>query len=77
MGLLESIDIAVAELGDDPVRLGGIKVYESREDNLMTEGVLIFGSEMRLLLNIKIRIPGTGYAICLPIEMKDIQVRLR
>ena len=76
MGILESIGIDLLDLGDEPVRLGGIKVYESREDNLMTEGVLIFGSGMRLRVNIRVRIPGTGYALNLPIEVKDIQVRL-
>ena len=75
MGILESIDLEVVDLGGAPVRLGGIKVYESREDNLMTEGVLIFGSGMRLRVGVKLRIPYTGCAIHLPIEVSDIQVR--
>lgn len=73
MGILESVDLEVVDLGEAPVRLGGIKVYESREDNLMMEGVLIFGSGMRLRVGLKLRVPGTGYAIYLPIEVSEIQ----
>ena len=75
LGILESVDLEVVDMGEAPLRLGGIKVYESREDNLMTEGVLIFGSGMRLRVGVKLRVPGTGYAVYLPVEVSDIQAR--
>ena len=122
MGLLESIDIDVLEMGETPMRMGGIKVqqtttrdrptrrtlhsprwapchpcvgsvkssrnvgiasggraaaqvYESREDNLITEGVLIYGSGMRLRVVARVRIPNIGYAISIPIEVSNIQVQ--
>ena len=76
MGILESIDIEDIKMGDNPIRMGGIKVYQSREDNLMTEGAVIFGSDMRLRVGIKLRVPGTGWAIYLPVQVSDIQVSI-
>jgi len=52
-----------------------LQVYESREDNLITEGVLIYGSGMRLRVVARIRIPNIGYAISIPIEVSNIQVQ--
>lgn len=127
MGILESIDIEVLDMGETPVRMGGIKVlreappmsllsklamhnhhgrppakqyrsfhlalpsdhatntmqaaggatqvYETREDNLITEGVLIFGSGVRARIVARVRIPGTGFAVSIPVEVSEIQVR--
>ena len=77
LGILESVELEVVDMGEAPIRLGGIKVYESCEDNLMTEGALIFGSGMRLRAGIKLRLPGTGFAVYLPVEIYDIQARPR
>ena len=52
-----------------------MQVYESREDNLITEGVLIYGSGMRLRVVARVRIPNIGYAISIPVEVSNIQVR--
>ena len=53
------------------------QVYETHEDNLITEGVLIFGSGIRLRVVVRIRVPGTGYAISIPVEVSRIQVLCR
>jgi hypothetical protein len=49
-------------------------VYETHEDNLITEGVLIFGSGVRLRVVVRVRIPNVGYAISIPVEVSKIQV---
>ena len=51
-----------------------MQVYETHEDNLITEGVLIFGSGVRLRVVVRVRIPNVGYAISIPVEVSKIQV---
>ena len=51
-----------------------LQVYDTREDNLITEAPLIFGSGLRVRVSAKLRIPGTGYAVYLPVEVSNIQV---
>ena len=50
-------------------------MYETREDNLITEAPLIFGSGLRVRVSAKLRIPGTGYAVYFPVQVSNIQVR--
>jgi hypothetical protein len=75
MGILESIDLEVIDLGEAPVRLGGMKVYDTREDNLIMEAPLIFGSGLRVRVSAKLRVPGTGYAVYFPVEVSNVQLR--
>lgn len=75
MGILESVDIEKLELGDSPVRIGGLKVYDTQEDNLIMETPIMFGSKMIVRVSVKLRVPGTGYAIRLPVELKNLQMR--
>lgn len=117
MGILESINLEVIDLGESPIRLGGMKVggcpcslgrsdwaacvsvthmpsiqsrpgcstqslhvyafvqvYDTREDNLIMEAPVIFGSGLRVRVSAKLRVPGTGYAVYLPVEVSNIQV---
>lgn len=51
-----------------------MQVYDTREDDLIMEAPIIFGSGLMVRVSAKLRIPGTGYAIHLPVEVSDIQV---
>lgn len=54
-----------------------VQVYETREDNLIMEAPVIFGSGLRVRVSAKIRVPSTGYAIYFPVEVSNIQVHSR
>lgn len=75
MGILESVDIEKLDLGESPLLIGGLKVYDTREDNLIIETPIMFGSKLVVRVSVKLRVPGTGYAIRLPIEVKHVQMR--
>jgi hypothetical protein len=51
-----------------------LQVYDTREDNLIMEAPVIFGSGLQVRVSAKLRVPGTGYAIYLPVEVSSIQV---
>lgn len=49
-------------------------MYDTREDNLIIEAPVIFGSGLQVRVSAKLRVPGTGYAVYLPVEVSSIQV---
>ena len=49
-------------------------MYDTREDNLIIEAPGIFGSGLQVRVSAKLRVPGTGYAVYLPVEVSSIQV---
>jgi hypothetical protein len=51
-----------------------LQVYDTREDNLIIEAPVIFGSGLQVRVSAKLRVPGTGYAVYLPVEVSSIQV---
>ena len=51
-------------------------MYDTREDNLIIEAPVIFGSGLQVRVSAKLRVPGTGYAVYLPVEVSSIQVTI-
>lgn len=46
--LLDSIEIEVLDLGTKPLRIGGIKTYETKDDEVIVEAPILWGSDCRV-----------------------------
>lgn len=71
---IEAIDIELIDFGTKPVRLAGIKVYSSTDDEVITETPFTWGSNACIRASARIRFQKWSFYI--PIEISNFQVRL-
>lgn len=70
--VVEAVDIELIDLGTHPLTIGGIKAYETNGEEVMIEVPVHWGSNMRV--RVSARLGLAGYAVNIPVEVKDIQV---
>jgi hypothetical protein len=62
-------------LGDHPVRVAGMKVYETTEDTCILETVLMWGGNMAIDLSVYLKLgPVT---VVVPVRVSDVQFKAR
>lgn len=50
---LESIEIEHMDLGSKPLQIGGIKTYETKDDEVIIEAPILWGSNARVRILIR------------------------
>lgn len=73
IGVLEAIDMECLDLGTRPIRIGGIKVYETNEDEVILEAPILWGSNAKIRIAAKIRVAGV--MVYVPVEVTDIVMK--
>ncbi len=71
---IQAVDIEVLDLGTKPPAIGGAKTYTSSVDEAILEAPVMWGSDMRVRVAVRIKLGG--YVLYLPVEVSNIQVRL-
>lgn len=71
---IEAIDIELIDFGTKPMRVAGVKVYNSVDDEVIMETPLCWGSNARVRVSTRIRISKWSFYI--PIEISNFQVRI-
>lgn len=66
------MDIELIDLGTHPLTIGGVKAYETNGEEVMIEVPVHWGSNMRV--RVSARLGLAGYAVNIPVEVRDIQV---
>mmetsp|Transcript_21148 Transcript_21148/g.58683 ORF Transcript_21148/g.58683 Transcript_21148/m.58683 type:complete len:654 (+) Transcript_21148:121-2082(+) len=73
VGVLEALEIECLDLGNRPIRIGGIKVYETNEDEVILEAPILWGSNAKIRLSARLRLgPAMMYV---PVEVSDIVMK--
>eukprot|EP00803_Ostreobium_quekettii_P010414 evm.model.scf_2737EXC.1 EVM.evm.TU.scf_2737EXC.1 scf_2737EXC:263-9582(+) len=70
--LVDSIDIEKMDLGNHPMKIGGFKTYETREDEVIMEAPLLWGSSAHIRVSARIRLGPV--VIYVPIVIRNIQL---
>ncbi|KAK9915888.1 hypothetical protein WJX75_005707 [Coccomyxa subellipsoidea] len=70
---IQAVDIEVLDLGTKPPAIGGAKTYTSSVDEAILEAPVMWGSDMRVRVSVRIKLGG--YVLYLPVEVSNIQVR--
>ncbi|EIE27098.1 hypothetical protein COCSUDRAFT_45729 [Coccomyxa subellipsoidea C-169] len=70
---IQAVDIEVLDLGTKPPAIGGAKTYTSSVDEAILEAPVMWGSDMRVRVAVRIKLGG--YVLYLPVEVSNIQVR--
>mmetsp|Transcript_9432 Transcript_9432/g.22710 ORF Transcript_9432/g.22710 Transcript_9432/m.22710 type:complete len:583 (-) Transcript_9432:189-1937(-) len=73
VGVLEALDVECFDLGDRPIRIGGIKVYETNEDEVIIEAPILWGSNSTIRIAARVRLAGV--VVYIPIEVGDIVLK--
>lgn len=69
---VQAVDFEAIDLGTKPLQIGGIKTYNTSEDEVIFEAPGIWGSNARIRVGIRLKLgPLVFY---LPIELQDLQV---
>lgn len=68
---MNAIDIELIDFGTKPIRVGGMKVYTSRDDEVIMESSLYWGSNARVRASARLTLFGWGFYI--PLEISKIQ----
>ena len=69
---IEAVDIELIDFGTKPLRVGGIKVYDTTDDEVIMETAVVWGSNARVRASARIKI--AEWAFYIPIEVSDFQV---
>ena len=69
---IEAIDIELIDFGTKPMRVGGVKVYYSQDDEVIMESPLTWGSNATVRASARIKISKWSFYI--PVELSDFQV---
>lgn len=70
--MVEAVDIELIDLGTHPLTIGGIKAYETNGEEVMIEVPVHWGSNLRV--RVSARLGLAGYAVNIPVEVRDVQV---
>eukprot|EP00210_Caulerpa_lentillifera_P009648 g9204.t1 len=68
--VLHAIDIEHINLGDHPMKLGGIKTYETREDEVIIEAPVLWGSNAQIRVSVSLQLGPLR--IFIPVVLKDV-----
>ncbi|CAD7700524.1 unnamed protein product [Ostreobium quekettii] len=69
---VDSIDIERMDLGSKPLKIGGFKTYETREDEVIMEAPLLWGSNANIRVSARIKLGPI--AIYVPVVVQNIQL---
>ena len=72
--VVQAVDIELIDLGTNPLRIGGIKAYETVGEEVMIEVPVQWGSNARV--RVSARLGFAGFYVNIPIEVRDIQVHI-
>lgn len=69
---IEAIDIELIDFGTKPIRVGGVKVYGSFDDEVIMETPLTWGSNASVRASMRLRFNKWSFYI--PVEIANFQV---
>lgn len=70
--MLDAVEIEHFELGDNPIRLGGIKTYDCSDFECIFETMLMWGSASKIKIGVRLTLGPVG--VYIPVEINDIQL---
>ena len=73
--VVQAVNIELIDLGTHPLRLGGVKAYETVAEEGMLEVPVQWGSNARVRVSVTLGV--AGYGVSIPIEVRDVQVVLQ
>lgn len=73
--MVQAVNIELIDLGTHPLRLGGVKAYETVAEEGMLEVPVQWGSNARVRVSVTLGV--AGYGVNIPIEVRDVQVVLQ
>lgn len=74
-GLVTSLDIEHLDLGPLPPRLDSVRALLTTADELILETPLFWGSEVVARVVARVRVPGVGAVVEVPLEVRNVQFR--
>ena len=72
--VVQGVNIELIDLGTHPLAIGGVKAYETVAEEGMLEVPVQWGSNARV--RVSARLGFAGYYVNIPVEVRDIQVRM-
>ena len=69
---VEAIDIELIDFGTKPLHVGGLKVFNSHDDEVIMECPLFWGSNARVRASARVRL--WRWSLYIPMEVNNIQV---
>lgn len=69
---IQAVDIEVLDLGSLPPAIGGAKTYTSSADEAILEAPIMWGSDMRVRVAVRIKLGP--YVLYVPLEVSNVQV---
>lgn len=73
--VVQAVNIELIDLGTHPLRLGGVKAYETVAEEGMLEVPVQWGSNARVRVSVTLGV--AGYGVSIPIEVRDVQLKAR
>lgn len=70
--VVQAVNIELIDLGTHPIAIGGVKAYETADEESMLEVPVQWGSNARVCVSVRVGFGGMYMNI--PIEVKDVQV---
>jgi len=71
---IEAMDIELIDFGTKPMRIQGVKVYPSQDNEVVMESLLTWGSNARFRASLRLRL--SKWSFYLPIELADFQLKV-
>ena len=69
---LQAIDFEAIDLGTKPMQIGGIKTYNTSEDEVIFESPGVWGSNARVRVGVRLKLGP--FVFYLPLELQNLQV---
>ena len=66
------MDIELIDFGTKPMRIQGVKVYPSQDNEVVMESPLTWGSNARIRASVRLRFKK--WSFYMPVELADFQV---
>ncbi|KAL3130563.1 hypothetical protein ABBQ38_008369 [Trebouxia sp. C0009 RCD-2024] len=73
--VVQAVNIELIDLGTHPIAIGGVKAYETADEESMLEVPVQWGSNARVCVSVRVGFGGMYMNI--PIEVKDVQLKAR
>lgn len=70
--VVQAVNIDLIDMGTKPLRIGGVKAYQTDAEEGMLEVTAQWGSNARV--RVSARLGFAGYCVNIPVEVRDIQV---
>ncbi|KAK9787262.1 hypothetical protein WJX73_001203 [Symbiochloris irregularis] len=70
---LQAVDFEAIDLGTKPMQIGGIKTYQTSEDEIIFESPGSWGSNSRIRIGIRLKFGPLVFYV--PIEVQDLQMK--